>query len=93
MIENVINYCLVGIWIVVLFEWCKEGYVVIVVDNGFGIDESECEKVFWWFYWFDKSWNLLGNGFGLSMVKVIVDFYGFSVKIEDNWLGVCFVLS
>ncbi|MCB1996277.1 MAG: PAS domain S-box protein [Burkholderiaceae bacterium] len=47
-----------------------------VADQGIGMTESECERVFERFYRADPSGNIPGTGLGMSLVKEILDLHG-----------------
>ncbi|MEA1993118.1 MAG: HAMP domain-containing sensor histidine kinase, partial [Euryarchaeota archaeon] len=55
-------------------------YVISVKDNGKGMPEEEIDKIF------DMGYSKTGTGFGLNIVKKIVEAHGGSISIvsEDN---------
>ena len=61
----------------------KKNYILIIIeDNGVGINPNDLEKVFIPFFTNKKS----GSGIGLFLVKKIIDYHNgeISIKIEDN---------
>lgn len=63
----------------------EDGRVVIKVkDNGIGISEKDCERIFDRFYKVDKARSDKDSfGLGLSMVKWIAEAHGGSVEVES----------
>ncbi len=74
LISNAIKYSDEGNITISTNETRKE-YVVSISDEGVGLSEEDCEKVFERFYRVDKarSRDSGGSGLGLSIVKSIVD--------------------
>jgi PAS domain S-box-containing protein len=56
-----------------------------VSDNGVGIEQAYCEKVFGLFEKLDQQSD--GTGLGLALVKRIVEQYGGKIWIESEGLG------
>ena len=62
----------------------RNKYIVInFIDNGFGIDASDIEKVFHPFYRAANAVNIPGNGLGLSLTKKIVQIHHGIIAIES----------
>ena len=57
--------------------------VACVKDQGEGMDEATCRRIFEKFYQGDTAHAAEGNGLGLSLVKRIVDLCGGSVEVES----------
>ena len=66
---------------------------IIVKDNGPGIPEENCLKVFQRFYRLEQSRTTPGNGLGLSIVAAIVDLHGGTIVLSDNNPGLKIVLT
>jgi len=64
----------------------KNGFVLMVSDEGIGITDSEKKKVFEKFYRVgdEKTRTKPGSGLGLYLVKKITEIHGGTVSIEDN---------
>lgn len=64
----------------------KNGFVLMVSDEGIGINDSEKKKVFEKFYRVgdEKTRTKPGSGLGLYLVKKITEIHGGTVSIEDN---------
>ncbi len=61
----------------------KKNYLLIIIeDNGVGINPNDLEKIFIPFFTNKKN----GSGIGLFLVKKIIDYHNgeISIKIEDN---------
>ena len=65
---------------------CKEaGRITVTVGNdGAGIPEEDCERIFGKFYQCDRSHASKGNGIGLAIVKKVVALHGGSVSAESK---------
>ena len=62
-----------------------EGIVTIRVrDNGIGIDDRECERIFDRFYRCDQSRTLPGNGLGLSFVRAVSRAFGGDITVDST---------
>ncbi len=47
-----------------------------IADNGYGIPDTEWDKVFQRFYRLERSRTTPGNGLGLSLVRAVADLHG-----------------
>ena len=58
----------------------KDTYILYVKDNGKGISKEEIDKIF------DMRYSKTGSGFGLSIVRKIIEAHGgsISVKFEEG---------
>ncbi|MCK4247526.1 MAG: PAS domain S-box protein [Methanomicrobia archaeon] len=58
----------------------KDTYIIYVKDNGKGISKEEIDKIF------DMRYSKTGTGFGLSIVRKIIEAHGgsISVKFEEG---------
>ncbi|WMW81621.1 ATP-binding protein [Undibacterium cyanobacteriorum] len=67
----------------------KEGFQIIVEDDGLGIPESERNNVFEAFYRLDRSRdrNSGGFGLGLAIVRQIVEMHNGKVEVGNAKLG------
>lgn len=63
-----------------------EGVAISVVDQGVGIEPSECEAIFERFYQCDRSLTRQagGVGLGLSIVKHLVEMHHGKVQVESE---------
>jgi signal transduction histidine kinase len=66
---------------------------MIVADNGPGIAENDCEKVFRRFHRLEQSRTTPGNGLGLSIVVAIVELHGGNITLADNNPGLKVVIG
>lgn len=86
LIGNGIKYNRPGgeVWVNVLRQNNK--LMLIVKDNGIGIEENEQQHIFERFYRVDKGRckKSGGTGLGLSIVKHIVEYNGGSIELESH---------
>ena len=89
LVSNAIKYNKPGgiVWIRAYAE--KNTMVLIVEDNGIGIDEESKNRVFERFYRVDKGRNKKsgGTGLGLAIVKHIVQYYDGTI-VMDSTIGI-----
>ncbi len=57
--------------------------VLIVSDNGIGMNEEALARMYDKFYQADHSHSTEGNGLGLTVVKRIVDIYSGSIEVKS----------
>ncbi|MEA1992901.1 MAG: HAMP domain-containing sensor histidine kinase, partial [Euryarchaeota archaeon] len=62
-------------------------YVISVKDNGKGIPEKDIDKIF------DMGYSKTGTGFGLTIVKKIVEAHGGSIFVVSEDKGATFMLE
>ena len=62
----------------------EENYFIDVIDTGVGIRDEDKEKVFDLFYRVDESRNRKSGGYGLNLVKNIMEKLRGDIKILDN---------
>ena len=88
ILTNSLKYTSEGGIVSVEAKRSKEGAVVVISDNGIGIDEADLPHIFERFFKADKSRSRRqqgnGSGLGLSIVKVIVDMHGGQVKASSK---------
>jgi PAS domain S-box-containing protein len=56
----------------------KDSYIIYVKDNGRGISKEEIDKIF------DMGYSKTGTGFGLTIVKKIVEAHGGSISVRSE---------
>ena len=59
--------------------------VVVLKDNGEGLDESETEHIFELNY--QGSNRISGNGLGLAQAKAVVEYYGGNIYAKSSHGG------
>lgn len=59
-------------------------YRISVKDNGIGMDNATCERIFDKFYQGDTSHATGGNGLGLAMVKRILELCGGRISVVSE---------
>ena len=70
----------------------KCGVVIIIEDNGLGIEEKHLDKIFGMFY--RASSKSKGSGIGLYIVKEIIDKLAGTVSVDSMFgVGTTFNLS
>jgi len=89
LLSNAIAYSKTEKTIKVYAEKVDEDVLIVVEDNGIGIEASELTRLFERFYRVDRarSRDSGGTGLGLAIVKHLVEAHGGSVNVESE-LGV-----
>lgn len=74
-------------------EKVEDGKIFFVRDNGIGIDPAHRDRVFSLFSQLNPEAH--GSGFGLALVRRIVEFYGGKIWLESEGLGkgTCFYFT
>jgi two-component system phosphate regulon sensor histidine kinase PhoR len=87
LIGNAIKYSADGKKITVSARTEKEGIVLSVQDQGYGIEEKHLERLFERFYRVDKGRSRQegGTGLGLSIVKHIAQAHGGTVSVQSRY--------
>ena len=86
LIENAIKFSYKNGNIGIVLKEQQEEVILIIQDEGCGIDEESQAHVFEKFFQADSSRSGTGNGLGLTLVKRIVDLCGGSIDIESGYL-------
>ena len=81
LIGNAIKFGPVGGTVKVELTQTDGRYVFAVADEGNGVPEDECQRIFHKFYQLDSSHKQEGNGLGLALVKQILDCCGGEIRI------------
>ena len=86
LIDNAIKYTPANGQVTVTLEVEADNALLIVKDDGLGIDEADQERIFERFYRVDKarSQSLGGTGLGLAIVKHIVQSHKASLKLKSK---------
>ncbi|MDR2801965.1 MAG: sensor histidine kinase [Prevotellaceae bacterium] len=86
LIGNSINYGRESGETEVLFSDMHDHVLVEVKDNGIGISEDHCARIFERFYRVDKhrSREHGGSGLGLAIVKHIIDAHGETINVKSK---------
>ena len=64
----------------------ENSYFLSIADTGVGIAPADTKRIFERFYVVDKSRkrNQKSTGLGLSIVKHIVSYLGYNIKVESK---------
>ena len=89
VLNNAIKYTPAGGSITWQIMQTERGLVNVIRDTGQGIAAADIPHLFERFYRVDKahSREVAGVGLGLSLVKLIVDFYGGAIVVESAGVG------
>ncbi|WP_297281032.1 cell wall metabolism sensor histidine kinase WalK [uncultured Anaerococcus sp.] len=84
--ENAIKYNKVGGSISIDFNISKDNYYLVISDTGIGISKADSDRIFERFYVVDKSRkrNQKSTGLGLAIVKHIINYLGYSIRLESK---------
>ena len=58
-------------------------YLITVSDNGIGFDQTDAARIFNVFTRLHTNEHYRGSGIGLSIVKSIIAFLGFEIKVSS----------
>lgn len=84
--ENAIKYNTVGGSIIIDYELRDNCYFLSIKDTGIGMSTYDLNRIFERFYVADKSRkrNQKSTGLGLSIVKHIVNYLGYDIKVKSE---------
>jgi len=86
LLDNALKYCSKSPRVSVSLEKLKDGFTIMISDNGIGIDKENQKKIF------DKLYrvptgnvhNVKGFGLGLSYVKAVLDLHGGDIAVDSQ---------
>lgn len=84
LISNAYRYGRENGYIHVELKEDHDSILLLVEDNGIGIEPSKQDKIFNRFYQVDASRTTTGTGLGLSMVASIAKFHGGEVQVKSQ---------
>ncbi|MFQ5532049.1 MAG: PAS domain S-box protein, partial [Candidatus Nanoarchaeia archaeon] len=84
LLSNAIKYSGEGTKIIIETRKLKNSYVIIVKDEGIGIDEKILDFIFNPFYRADNVMHIHGTGLGLNIVKRFVTLLGGNVSVKSK---------
>lgn len=92
LLENALKHVSAPGNIGIEITMCEGRAEAIIVDNGPGIPEHECENVLKRFYRLEHSRQSPGNGLGLSLVAAVAHIHGAEFSLLDAGPGLKAVL-
>lgn len=86
IISNAINACKENDTINVNLSLDKDMYLIVIKDEGIGIDKKDINRIFDRFFRTEesKAKNSKGSGLGLSITKSIVESMGGNIQVEST---------
>ncbi len=86
LIQNAIQYTPAGGIVTIGLESSDRHAIVIVRDNGMGIETADLEHIFDRFYRVqaDRARNTGGTGLGLAIVRAIVQAHNGSIQVDSQ---------
>jgi two-component system sensor histidine kinase VicK len=68
--------------------------ILMIKDNGKGIEKNKIDKIFELYYRTEVKHNLESNGLGLYVVKSIIESLHGKIRVESKFTkGACFIIS
>jgi signal transduction histidine kinase len=83
VVENAVRHTSLGTLICVSLRKDENSIVGVVSDNGPGVPDDECERLFQRFYRLERSRSTPGNGLGLSLVKAVAELHGIGLEVRS----------
>ncbi|MFZ0546287.1 MAG: ATP-binding protein [Candidatus Promineifilaceae bacterium] len=89
LLSNALKYTPDGGQITWIIQVSAEAIQHTITDTGQGIAAEDLSRVFDRFYRVDKSRSraVSGVGLGLSLVRMIVEFYGGTIRLDSEGIG------
>lgn len=87
LLSNAVKYSPGAALINVTARSIDNSHVVCIEDQGIGIPESDCDRVFERYYRCSNATGITGTGVGLYFVKMVVELHGGTVKAERGDAG------
>lgn len=89
LLSNAVKYSQTGTRVFVTARAEPDGRAVIrVSDQGLGLTQEECDRLFSKFYRTDSARKFAtGTGLGLALCKLIVEAHGGDIKVESEGPG------
>ncbi len=84
LIDNAVKFSEQGGSIKMLLRQKNDTIVFSVEDNGCGISEEDCKRIFNRFYQSDTSRKDEGSGLGLALVKQITELCGGTIEVKSQ---------
>ena len=92
LIDNAIKFTPAGGQVNVKLSTQDEAVQLSVTDTGIGIPGADMPHLFSRFHRGRNASAYPGSGFGLAIVKTIVDQHGASIRVDSDTTGTAFVI-
>lgn len=94
ILDNAIRYNSAGGAVEISASKNKNRAEVTIRDTGYGIKETDLERIFDRFYRADTSRDTEGTGLGLSIAKAIIEAHGGEIRVKSEVnKGSCFTIT
>jgi len=93
LLDNAIRHTPEGAHIEVSLTNSGSQLVASVADNGLGVPQAECERIFRRFYRLERNIRTPGTGLGLSLVAAVAELHGMQICASDNTPGLRMTLT
>lgn len=86
LVENAVKYRKPDkkVELEILLKSASNNYIFSFNDNGIGIDEDDFNKIFETNYRSDPNKEIEGLGYGLALIKFIVDKHGWVINVNSE---------
>ena len=94
LISNALKYTPENGSVDIIIEESDKTVKIYVKDTGIGIEKTEQDKIFNWFYHSPSEDQKIGDGIGLAMVKMLVELHKGKISIDSVVeKGSCFTVE
>ncbi len=84
LLDNALKYCPRGGTVTTSLSNCDSGFRLTIADNGSGIPQSDIASIFTRGYRGSNSASASGHGFGLTIVKRLVELHRGAVDLNET---------
>lgn len=84
LVDNAVHHSPINGEVRVDASLCESGATICVIDQGPGLTEAECSKIFEYYYTNSRSGTSEGTGIGLPIAKEIIEHMEGSISVKST---------